>query len=310
MLRNIARGALRRVNELLSPVDSYLSKSGPPVGPPLFIVGAPRSGTTLTYQVITQQIRVAYFTGLMNYLYGAPNLVARVLRPFQHRPAPIFDSTYGKITSVLSPAENANFWFQWFPEEGEQGHYVDPVDLELEPYKELKATIDSISRIAEKQMVFKNLYLSMVVGVLAQVFVDARFIFVRRERFYTCQSLFRARLRRSESHGWWSVKIPQYHKLQSKPLWYQVVDQVVCTENIIQEELDRFAPHRYMTVCYEDLCAQPHRVINLLEEWLSRFGYVTYTDIRVPERFSVSKEETLSADLAEKISRRLDSLRQ
>ncbi len=309
MLKNIAWLSLRRVNNLLSTFDPYLSQSGPSVGAPLFIVGAPRSGTTLTYQVITQQLRVGYFTSIMNYFYGAPNLVSRVLKPFYNRPAPIFSSTFGKTDKILSPAENANFWFQWFPRDSKQGHYVDPVDLQLEFYKDLIASVGSISCINEKPMVFKNLYLSMVVGALAQIFADARFIFVRRDRIYTCQSLFKARLKKTKPENWWSIKVPQYRKLLSMPLWYQVVDQVVCTENIIQDDLDRFAPSRYMTISYEDLCAQPQHVIRSIGEWLSRVGYVAYADVRLPERFCVSREKTLSDDLVEKMSKRLESLR-
>lgn len=305
MLGEITRVSLGVFNKILSPFDCYFSKSGLPAGPPLFIVGAPRSGTTLTYQLITQQMKVGYFTGVMNHLYGIPNFVTRTLRPFHHRPAPIFDSVYGKIAGVFSPAENANFWFQWFPRDGEQGHYVEPVGLRLDFYRELKATVDSISRIAGKQMVFKSTYLSMVVGALAQIFTEARFIFVRRDRFYTCQSLLLGRLKRSNPNEWWSVKIPQYRELLSMPLWYQVVDQVVCTESIIQRDLDRFAPDRNLILYYDDLCKRPRQVIKLIEEWLSPLGYVSYADVRVPETFDISNEKILSVDLIEKINNRL-----
>lgn len=308
MLGETAKVSLEVFNKILSPVDSYFSKSGLPPGPPLFIVGAPRSGTTLTYQVITQQMRVGYFTGIMNYLYGIPNLVARTLKPFQHRPAPIFGSVYGKIAGALSPAENANFWFQWFPRDGEQGHYVEPFGLRLDSYHGLKAAVDSISRIAGKHMVFKSVYLSMVIGALAQIFTEARFIFVRRDRFYTCQSLLLGRLKRRNPSEWWSVKIPQYRELLSMPIWCQVVDQVVCTENMVQKDLDRFAPERYLMLRYEDLCRHPHQIIRLFEEWLSPLGYMSYSDIRVPETFSVSNEIILPANLSEKINNRLHSL--
>ena len=159
-------------------------------------------------------------------------------------------------------------------------------------------------------MVFKNLYLSMVIGALAQIFTDARFVFVCRNRFYTCQSLYQARLKRSKSQHWWSVKIPQYRELLSKPLWYQVVDQVVCTERMVQQELHRFAHNRYMTLHYEDLCAHPHQIITRLRNWLAPIGYEMYDDIRVPERFTVSKNKVLSEDLIEKMNNRLDEMRQ
>lgn len=308
MLRSVSRYGLDTINKILAPIDPLFSKDGTSPTAPLFIVGAPRSGTTLTYQIITQQMRVGYFAGAMSYLYGIPNLLTRTMKPLLGRPKPIFESRYGKQTGFLSPSENANFWFRWFPRDGLGGHYLEPIGLSLERYRALRDTVYSMTRIMGRHMVFKSVYLSMVVGALAQIFTDGRFIFVRRDRFLTCQSLFLARLKRPRPEDWWSVKIPGYRELRREPIWYQVVDQVVYTENIVQRDLERFAPYRHSVVCYEDLCNHPCETVNRLEEWLRPAGYSSYPDIRVPKNFMISNRVTVPASLAARIEKRLGVL--
>lgn len=305
MPRYLAIRSLDLLNKVGNPIDSLFLKSDGPANPPLFIVGAPRSGTTLAYQIVTQQMKVGHFTIVMNYLYGLPNLITRTFKPFLDRPAPVFESQYGKIHGVWSPAENANFWFRWFPRDGKEGHYLEPTSFSLERYRKLKATVDSMTRILAKPMVFKSVYLSMVVGALAQIFSEAQFVFVRRDRFFTCQSLLLARQRRRKPDEWWSVKIPGYRQLATKPIWHQVVDQVVSTEAIIQRDLEKFAPRRYLVLNYEDVCIRPRHAVSTLEEWLRPVGYSSYSDIRVPESFQISDQPRLPADVVANIKERL-----
>ena len=47
--------------------------------PPVFILGAPRSGSTLLYQVLTEAFDFAYLTNLQGFLAGAACSLA--LRP-------------------------------------------------------------------------------------------------------------------------------------------------------------------------------------------------------------------------------------
>lgn len=304
-LRDIARVGLDAFNKVLSPLDSYFAKDGPSVGPPLFIVGVPRSGTTLTYQVITQQFRVAYFTSAMGYFYGMPNLVMRLLRPFIGRPSPVYESTYGSIKGVFSPSEHANFWFRWFPRESEFGHYVEPEGLQVQDYETLKPALDSVAAICGKPLVVKSAYLIMAVGALSKILPDARFVFVRRDPFYNCQSLLVRRLSQRNPNTWWSVKPPQYQSIRSLPVWRQVTEQFFFTNKIIERELEALATERYLNVSYEALCDSPRDFIYSLAHWLSDSGYQLYEDMRVPENFSSANKATLENGLAEKIRHRL-----
>lgn len=307
--QSLARETLWLVNKGLEPIDALFTRDdGTTVGPPLFIVGAPRSGTSLTYQMITQQLKVGYLISVMNYLFGAPNLLLKIMKPLLGRPRPVFESAYGKTPGVLAPAENGNFWFRWFPKDGEQGHYVNPSGLSPESYAGMKRAVDSMARIFGRPMVFKSVYLSLATAALARIFPQARFVFVQRDVFYICQSLLLARLDRPNPAAWWSVKIPGYRGLLSEPVWRQVTDQVFHADRILERDLARYAAGRYLKLRYEDLCLDPRANIRKLCQWLGPAGFVPYEDIRVPETFNLSNEIRVAHDVASRIEQRLHEL--
>ena len=63
-ITKVRRKSLQAINRSFALIDNLfiVQKRGYP--PPLFILGVPRSGTTLTYQVVTTQFDVSYFLHL------------------------------------------------------------------------------------------------------------------------------------------------------------------------------------------------------------------------------------------------------
>jgi hypothetical protein len=293
------------MNAGLAPLEALMVGEVAPGAGPLFIIGAPRSGTTLAYQVIAQQLRVGYFTSGANYLYRAPSLLTRILKPLLGRPAPVFESDLGSAPGLLAPAENGNFWFRWFPRDGDAGHYLDPGKVRRDDYEDMRFAVGSLERILARPLVFKSVYLSMTAGALARIFEHARFLFVRRDRFFTCQSLLLARQSRRCPAEWWSVRIPGYRELLHRPVWEQVVEQVCRTEAIVHADLSRFAPDRHRVVQYEELCLRPAAVVSGLARWLVSAGYQEYADVRIPPAFEYSNRTRLADDQARLIRERL-----
>jgi len=312
MIKMILKDGLIKVNKAVACIDQFfMAEVKEDTPPPLFIIGVPRSGTTLTYQMITQQLQVGYFTAVMGYLYGMPNIIARLIRPFLDRETPpIFESHYGKIKGFFSPSEHANYWFQWFPSNSNLGHYVEPDEINLQDYYSLKKSIQSITVIMQKPMVFKSLYLGMTAGILAQIFPKARFICVRRDHFMTCQSLLLARYKQNNPQKWWSIKPPYYKSLLSFPIWKQVTEQVFYTEKIILRDLKQYAPERYLELYYEDVCKKPQEIIRNIIDWLEPIGYQACKDMRIPKKFTLSQKIFLDEIMVLRIMDHLEILKQ
>lgn len=297
MAQELARSILVSCNRALEPVDGLFGRDRGSAKPPLFIVGPPRSGTTLSYQVITQEFRLAYFTALANYLFGASNLMAHVVPPLCGRPKASFESAYGGSVGWCAPAENGNFWFRWLPRDGEQGHYISTAAMSAVHMAQMRAAVNSLALIAGRPFVFKSVYLAMAIGPLAAAFPDARFIHVRRDPFYTCQSLLKARLARPDPREWWSVKPPEYRAWRNLPLAEKIVRQVLAVEEIVARDLRSHAPGRFRELHYEALCADPHAQLSELTEWLAPLGYERYPDTRIPSSFQVSRRVDLPNDM-------------
>ncbi len=309
--KGILKQGLATVNHGFAWVDNWFTQSQhKDIPPPLFIVGVPRSGTTLTYQIITQQFQVGYFTTMMGYCYGMPNIIHYLTRPWIAKQRLLgFNSSYGKIRGLLSPSENANYWLQWFPADGKLGHYLQPNTIDISNYQSLQTSVASITQIMQMPMVFKCLYLDMTVGTLAQIFPESKFLVLHRQPIMVCQSLFIGRMKQARPENWWSVKIPYYQQLLSQPIWQQIVEQVFHTERLILNDLNQYANGRYLILDYEDICQQPYAMLEKISQWLKPLGYQTYTNNCIPEKFSISNQITLSHDLMSKMQTHLAELK-
>lgn len=309
--KSLLDAVLRSSNDLVRPIDQiFRGRSAASQPAPLFIVGVPRSGTTLTYQLVTRHFRVAFLTDFHGYFYGLANLQTRLLRPFLDRPKARFESSLGKIAGLLSPSENARFWLRCFPVDDRLGHYVDPSSIDPERYSPLVRDLSSLSAIMRRPYVFKCLYLSLAVGALAQILPAARFLVVGRDPMLVVQSMLLARQRRRQPQQWWSVKPPGFSEWLALPLWQQVTRQVYYTRRAMDRDLLAYASGRRREVSYEALCRDPRRVMDDLAAWLAPLGYEVYQDSSLPRAFPVSRSIKLPQDTLAAIQAEYASLAQ
>jgi hypothetical protein len=309
-VKDYFRKWLIQCNKLLKAIDNmFLAKPGVAIPPPLFIIGAPRSGTTLVYQVITQHFHVGYMTTPLAYASGMINILCRVLRPWLGRPATLFTSNYGKTPGFFSPSEHTHFWYNWFPVSGELSHYINPKVVDAEASLDLQRNINSLATILGRPWVFKNLYISMSVGILARMLPDARFLFIRRDKLLVFQSLLRGRKQQGKD-DWWSVKPPSYREWLKLPLWQQVARQVFYADAIPERDLNIYAPGRFIELDYSDLCRNPHAFLDRLQIWLEPLGYLVYPNSKIPFEFTASDKVNMKTEEVERILEEFEHLEQ
>lgn len=86
--------------------------------PPVFIIGAPRSGTTLLYQVMAARFQVAYSTNFLAMFYKASILgmaLSQKLHGGDSSEPNTFQSHHGSTAGHAGPYEAGEFWYRWFP---------------------------------------------------------------------------------------------------------------------------------------------------------------------------------------------------
>ena len=82
---------------------------------PIFIVGAPRSGTTLVYQALANQIDFSFFTNWVNIFPSSPVFASiKLSGKLGNSDLNYFKSNYGLINGINSPSEAGFIFREWF----------------------------------------------------------------------------------------------------------------------------------------------------------------------------------------------------
>src|SRR5439155_14834089 len=100
--------SLWALNTILDRLETASSASAdePLRHPPIFIVGPPRTGSTLLYQLVAARFDVGYLSNRHCRLYGAPS---RVERRHETEATLELTSRYGRTTSPNAPSECAEY---------------------------------------------------------------------------------------------------------------------------------------------------------------------------------------------------------
>lgn len=237
--------------------------------PPLFIVGAPRTGSTALYQIISQVFDVAYIDNLAANFYGNLPAALRLSRATGGQGAHgCFESDLGRTNTGgwHAPHECGEFWYRWLSREE---HYVDAADITPDMVASLRREVVAATRALGRPLVFKNLNVGQRLQLIRRAFPEARILYCRRDQVFTVQSILAAR----DRLGWpadalWSVRPKEWRALERLPLVEQVAAQVVALERQIEDDLQAFPSDQVLVVDYESWAGAEPR---LLED-LVRFG--------------------------------------
>lgn len=255
--------------------------------PCVFIVGPPRSGTTLLYQVLVNAYRFVYFSNLTARFPHAPALATMLAERVLGGLDPGgFRSDRGKTAGWGGPHECGAFWYRWFPRPPDAR--VGPGETLEDDLEELRREVLAMHRMGRAPVLFKNTYNSIRIAPLAEALPEARFLVCRRDPVDTAQSILKCRVRtHDDKEAWWSVPVPGMEELRDEPYWVQVAEQV----RRITDEIDRRATERgddrFMEVSYEALCADPHETLDRIAMFLEPWDLEDRPG-PVPERFEVS----------------------
>jgi hypothetical protein len=232
---------------------------------PIFLIGAPRTGSTLLFQLLAQRYRLSYISNLMalapRYLVRLCRLSPGLCTGYQ---GGIRESSFGYVPGLSAPNEAGQLMRHWFVEDPDARH------AEM-----VRATVASLGRIAKAPMFFKNQANTLRLPAVQRIFPNARLLYLRRDMRFTAQSLIlvRRHLFGSADH-WWSVAPPGHKDVQAREPLYQVLWQVERLEELaLAACLDR--PAQSIIVNYETLCTEPTHTLERIAE---RFGLALSND--------------------------------
>jgi len=270
-------------NRLFQPLEymvKFFGGSDPDEITPVWIVGAPRSGTTLMYQLMCFSFHSAYLTNRVASRYRIAQLSRKWERQFAGKPVipQSFQSSYGNTVHPNDPHEGGQFFYQFFTND------EVPTFKSEKHQQEFRKIISRISR-PEPLFVSKNTIHSLRIPLLTEAFPKSRFIWVDRDPVAAAWSVYS---KRQKIDGQWFGITPPGWKNQSKrPLEEQCLWQIQSTNAIIEEHLLSSAS-QYIRISYEEICSDPADTLQTIGEKLNISDHLK-KPLALPESFSISE---------------------
>jgi hypothetical protein len=247
--------------------------------PLLFIVGPPRSGTTLLYQLLAETRALGYCSNLMARFYRKPvagHHLQKLLAPLLERSPMTWKSEFGQTSKWYEPHEFGYFWEHHFPFDSH--HQPSTEQLESVSWHGLKNSLLEMQLSFDKPLVFKNPLLDFVIGEIADRIERVRVIEIVREPLAVAASLYRAR---EDFYGnpqeWYSTKPDDWQSVRGKTPEQQISHQLRAIQFTLKKTREALPSTSWYRVTYSQLCQNPHRILE------KTFDYFEITDSPVTE---------------------------
>jgi hypothetical protein len=273
------------VHGTLGPMEGrLLRRHSVPVHPPVFIVGAPRSGTSLFYELLVTCYRLAYFSNLAHRFYKTPSAVTKLgRRPImEHRAS--YESDYGHIDGWGAPNEGGWIWQRWLAD----CDWQDETALDPSAAAEMRATLAAQEAILNAPFVNKNVMHANRIRLLDAIFPGCLFIELRRDMTDTARSIIRAQQRHKgpapDAQAWWSVR-PSNARAADQITRAALQVRGVAAD--IARDADRIGKDRLHGLDYADLCRDTHTTLDGVAAFLRRHGLPVAEKGSVPTRFDL-----------------------
>jgi len=261
---------------------------------PLIIVGAPRSGSTLLYQLLVQRFDVTYLANRHCAYFGAPSLVERFGGRKGSPPAD-FSSKHGLTTGSWGPSECGPFWYRFFRKSPQFVPLAEARDSDL---RRLRAAFRALGAAGRRPLVFKNLLCALRLEPIAAALPEARFVVITRDLEEHARSILVARERANgETRSWWSAEPPGWEKLRTLEPAEQSVGQIEAIHATIDAARAQLGHDRFVDITYEELIRDVSATLATVSGFAERHGISLSVRGAVPVSFPRQPAARLPAEL-------------
>lgn len=217
--------------------------------PPLFIVGAPRTGSTLLYQLLVQKYHFAYISNIASFFHSCPTLTTFLAQKiFSDYENTNLSNSYGYISGFKAPSEAGPLMDIWF------GDYSARTYGSEKYVNFVRKQVEKLSAIMCAPCLFKSMKLSLYISEVLHIFPEALFIHIRRDPLYTAQSIIMTRRRLyNDDNTWFSYHLPNHEELIKLDPFEQVAFQIKFIEETIKNYKNRYTDLKYIQISYDNL---------------------------------------------------------
>lgn len=234
---------------------------------PIFIVGVPRSGTTLLYDLMAYHKDLAFFSQLDLKNFFPEDFLRFVYlrrRIFETRrwqfPREGFE--YRITTTFEVPHEFNWFWNKWIKNSWSTKNDVNKNSLEgIE-----NEITNLLERKNKNRFLSKNPSHSLRMEFLNEIFPDAFFVNIIRDPRAVVTSMTRASRRFNNPKGYFGLPLKKNNQLDFE-LFERHARQWNEVNNEIQRVAKTLSKEQYCELKYEDLISSPQNSLNSIFEF-------------------------------------------
>ena len=271
--------------------------------PNIWIIGLPRSATTLLSQIIFNTLDIACTNNLVARFWETPLSGCMLSKAvLGNQKTESYQSNYARTDEIYSPHEFSYFWRTALKMDDLSSY--NPLFAEnMINWRKLQLTVFNMNRIFGKGMVFKLLeYVGYHIKKFEELFNKSLFIYISRNPRDVAVSIANARLKfYGNLNTWWASYPLDYQELKDKPYWIQIAGQIYYLTQMYQTGIQQIAPSKVITISYEDLCHKPQQFLNeIIRRMKDSFNYEIAYVSEPPQTFAVSKPQ-ISPDIEAKL---------
>lgn len=251
-----------------SKIDEYGNQ--PLKHQPIFIIGAPRTGSTILYQAITNLYDVLYVDNLVckfhqNFFFGfwLSN------KTYGNQPHNNYEADHGNthMHGLRAPSECGQFWYRWLPKDH---HYIEADEIQDGKLEEIRKEITAVINYFDKPIVFGNNNAGLRIKMINKIFPKSKYIMALRDPLSVASSLLKARMKFYDSYEkWWSLMPSNHLYLKQLDFAEQVVMQYFWINKNIKDDVTTLNKREYlMEVEHQKFCEDFSGNISSIETFL------------------------------------------
>ncbi len=232
---------------------------------PVFIIGVPRSGSTILYQLLSNYLLITYPSNIVELMKETPFLGFLMHDIFfDSRPHNNFYSQYGNTDKLYAPVEGT-FWYNWLDK---TKHHILPEDIDNDNKQKFRNFMEAVLNRFSRPLLIKNLAFGMQLKLIKELFPEAKILYIKRDKFFNAQSLYLAYKKFNiPSDKLWSIRPPGYDQLLNLPLPEKVAGQMFFLEKEIEANLPLFGDN-VVILQYEELLKKAVQIIKYIKDFL------------------------------------------
>lgn len=281
-------------------IEFFFKKKRRDKFPIIFLVATPRSGSTLTYQILNRGTKSLYISNFWNLLYALPLFGGKKVNDSYNNND--FKSDIGLVSGISGESEGMKFWSYWIGQGLEQTRNTIAENR-------IKYIQSVFSTLVNNKKPLISGYLGHVFSIrfLRNFFPGSVFIYLKRDELsniYSMVKTYREFDKNRIEFEWMSVK-PKGWK-ERKDL--DVIDKTFWQFKTIQKNIETSISEKdTLVVRYEEICCNPHQFLKDVKEFVKKHDIDLNLNLdNIPNSFNYNIIQKTDDDDAKKIKSMLD----